>query len=266
MAWVDRRLAFASGRALIGAVLLGAMTTAATAQEAAPAEPKPLPEWLVVGEPLPPSGIPDAWKAVSRGVIPYPRESTSTPQGSTPLPFIELQEAEGEYAGHWRFLASRGRQAPHGAWRLAVSETAPYRVDAQLYCDEASGGCQQLRLGLASLQAPRPLGEAPMADWLQIITAGPCENGPVRMTAPRFPPQALREAAGGRVRVRVAFNACGQVRHASIFESSGHRHLDRAAVEAARSWRVPLPEGHTGPGQGVVPLLFEIQDDTPPAD
>ena len=265
MGWAEDMRGFVPRRALIGAVLLGAMATA-TAQEAAPVVPSPLPEWLVVAEPLPPTGIPEAWKAVSRDVIPYPRESTSTPQGTTPRPYIELQAAEGDYAGHWRFLASRGRHAPHGAWRLVVSETAPYRVHAQLYCDEESGGCQQLRLGLASLQAPRPLGEAPMADWLQIVTAGPCENGPVRMTAPRFPPQALREATGGRVRVRVAFNACGQVRHASIFESSGHRHLDRAAVEAARSWRVPLPEGHTGPGQGVVPLLFEIQDDTPPAD
>ena len=270
MAWAERQR-LSAARAIAGIALTGALSAAAFAAQDLPANAPEaaLPDWLELAPTMPPSGIPAAWKAISKDAIPYPREPAAgaAPAPGTPSPgFIELRSIDGEFAGHWRFHARRANQPPHAAWRLLVPDTAPYRVQAQLMCDEAAGGCDQLRRELAWLQAPRPDSEPPVADWLRIVTAGPCQPGPVRMTAPQFPPTALREETSGTVRVRVAFNACGEVRHAAIHESSGSRELDRAAVRAARTWRVGVPEGHIGPGQGVVPIRFEVADDSLPAE
>ncbi|MFY2762804.1 energy transducer TonB [Arenimonas sp. MALMAid1274] len=253
-----------------GCVLLlaAAFAPRALAQDAGPAaaSPVPLPAWLVVEQVLPPAGIPDAWKAVSQDVIPYPRLSASPSSSSPQPPHVELQASDGPHAGLWRFFARREQQPPQAAWQLVVSDHAPYRVTARLYCDEPSGGCRALHESLAWLPAPPPRNEAAAREWLRIVTDGPCEPGPARTPAPRFPPAAMRTEASGTVRVRVAFNACGQVRYASLFSSAGNHHLDRAAVQAARSWRLPLPDGHAGPGQAVVPVRFEIAADAAPAD
>jgi TonB family protein len=268
-------------RSLCAGLLLGALAPAALATLPPPATAgassaaiaeAPLPAWLVVAPPRPPAEIRAAWKAVEGDAMPYPREPSrrdnaaakASGQAVTPMPnFIDLTSLGAGHAGRWRFHAQRRGAGPHAAWHLTVSDAPPYRVNAQLYCNEASGDCEPLRRELALIQAPRPDSEAVMDEWLRIITSGPCEPGPVHMPAPRFPPQALREEARGTVQLRLAFNACGEVKHASVYRSSGSRHLDRAAVQTARSWRTAFPEGVTGPSQGLVSVRFEIDADAP---
>ena len=275
MGWAEPRpgSARAAIAALAGLALAGTAATAVAAGDstAATAAPPERPAWLVVPAPLPPSAIARAWDAVSGGDTPYPRDSHApappAPRGypAAPVPpFVELQAAPGEFAGQWRFHARRGDDPPHAAWRLTLPESPPYVVIAQLYCDDPNGGCEPLRRELAWLQAPRPDSAATMDQWLAIITAGPCESGPVRMPPPPFPPRALREEASGSVRVLVAHDACGQVRHASVYQSSRNRELDRAAVQAARRWRIAPPAESTGPGQAVVTVRFDIEDNYPP--
>ena len=272
MGWAEirRGSARAALAALAGLALAG--TAAAAGVTGSAAATPDLPAWLVVPAPLPPSAISSAWDAASGGAMPYPRDAVApsppAPRGypAAPVPaFIELQAAPGEFAGQWRFHARRGDDPPHAAWRLILPESPPYVVIAQLYCDEANGDCEPLRRELAWLQAPRPTSAATMDEWLAILTEGSCEPGPARTPAPAFPPRALRDGAGGSVQVLVAYNRCGDVRHAMVYASAGHRELDRAAVQAARRWRIAPPAGSTGPGQAVVTVRFDIEDALPPA-
>jgi TonB family protein len=267
-------------------LMLGAFTAnAANAQTAAPTPgataPTPdalqdagpaLPDWLAVGPPRPPSELAAAWDAVLRSGRPYMTEPVGvstmavrlSENPTAPLPYVELSADDGEYAGQWRFQAREGADLPHAAWRLVLSETPPYRVNVQIYCDDDAGDCLALRRELAQLLPPRPTQQANWAQWLRILTDGPCETGPVHMPAPRFPPMALVRGSEGVVRVALAFNACGEVRDAWVHQSSRSIMLDKAAVNAARRWRVALPADQPGPGQAVVSVRFGIEDDRLP--
>jgi TonB family protein len=263
-----------TGWRVAGGLLAACLATAAAASQSAAVELIVLPDWLVLGPPQPATGLPAAWEGVTRAAMPYLDATPSAAEmatrgwvGAAALPpFVELTVSEGEYAGLWRFHAHDGEDQPRAAWRLRLSEAPPYRVTAQLYCDAATDGCMPLQRELAQLAPPRPTQQATVADWLRIITGEPCEPGPVRTPAPDFPPQALRNGIAGTVGVLVAFNACGDVRHASVYQSSRDASLDRAAVRAARSWRVAPPEGTVAPGQAVVRVSFRIPDDIAPSE
>ncbi len=257
-------------------MLGGIAATAAPAQTPAPAadEPAALPGWLSVGPPRPASELAAAWDGVLRSGVPGMTEPVSvstmavrqSENPATPLPYAELSATEGEYAGQWRFHAREGSDLPHTAWRLALSETPPYVVTVQLYCDAAAGDCLPLRRELAELRPPRPTQEANMAQWLHILTDGPCEPGPVHMPAPHFPGVALAGGSEGVVRVALAFNACGEVRDAWVYQRSRSFALDGAAVKAVRNWRVAPPADDPGPGQAVVSIRFSIEGDSPRAE
>ena len=60
---------------------------------------------------------------------------------------------------------------------------------------------------------------------------------PLSRPAPRYPREALRDNAGGTVRVRVTVGTDGSVERLQVETGSGNRHLDRAATEAVRRWR-----------------------------
>ena len=81
---------------------------------------------------------------------------------------------------------------------------------------------------------------------------------PLSTPPPRYPQEALRMGAGGIVRITVTVAADGSVERQSLAQSSGNRHLDRAALEAVRRWRFqPAVRG----GQPVtaevsVPIVF----------
>lgn len=55
--------------------------------------------------------------------------------------------------------------------------------------------------------------------------------------APQYPAASLRRGEGGTVRVRVEVTEQGDTGAVDVAETSGSRMLDRAAVNAVRSWR-----------------------------
>ena len=54
---------------------------------------------------------------------------------------------------------------------------------------------------------------------------------------PKYPPAALRSGIGGTVLVRAEVDAAGNPVTVTVAKRSGNRDLDRAAVNAVRSWR-----------------------------
>ena len=60
---------------------------------------------------------------------------------------------------------------------------------------------------------------------------------PGRCPTPVYPPRAERQGIGGAVVLRITVGVDGGVVALTVEESSGHSILDRAALEAIRSWR-----------------------------
>ncbi len=56
-------------------------------------------------------------------------------------------------------------------------------------------------------------------------------------TQPAYPAEALRAQEQGEVRLRVSIDALGGVADVQIAQSSGSRALDRAAMDAVRTWK-----------------------------
>ncbi|KAF1722395.1 energy transducer TonB [Pseudoxanthomonas wuyuanensis] len=54
---------------------------------------------------------------------------------------------------------------------------------------------------------------------------------------PKYPPAALRSGIGGTVLVRAEIDASGKPVEVKVARRSGNRDLDRAALNAVRSWR-----------------------------
>ncbi len=78
---------------------------------------------------------------------------------------------------------------------------------------------------------------------------------------PRYPADAWQQGIGGRVVLRVQVAADGRVRAASVYRSSGHRSLDRAALQAVRKWRFEPARrlGVAVPTEVAVPITFEYE-------
>lgn len=76
-----------------------------------------------------------------------------------------------------------------------------------------------------------------------------------------YPASAQNRQVEGRVVVGFTLAADGSVQSASVVESSGHRALDRAAVNAVKA-AAPFPRPpstlFSGPLQMVVPIMFEL--------
>ncbi len=187
------------------------------------------------------------------------------PQNAVPEQFTSATayriHPDGEHAGTWWFFGDEGEKAPASAVRLVLPVAPPYVVRAELYCDDAGGGCDKARQHLSGLPAPRPAHASVLEEWFRIVEHEPCEQGPVRMPAPPYPSSALRIEASGWVKLRIFYNACGQVRYASVHTSSGHPELDLAAVRGTQHWRIPMPEGPPKSGFGLVPIKFELEPD-----
>ncbi|RDS81069.1 energy transducer TonB [Dyella psychrodurans] len=73
-----------------------------------------------------------------------------------------------------------------------------------------------------------------------VVDANPPHCKPVivrRSTpAPAMPPQSLRQRHVGTTKLQILLNSDGTIRDAKVYESSGYRELDRAALEAASRW------------------------------
>jgi len=106
---------------------------------------------------------------------------------------------------------------------------------------------------------PPPAPVAPVAAPAPVAAARGSDTPiPVSQPAPRYPQEALRLNAGGTVRVRVTVATDGSVDRLEVAESSGNRHLDRAAMEAVRRWRFQpaVRDGQPVVADVVVPIVF----------
>ncbi|TLX22178.1 energy transducer TonB [Thermomonas fusca] len=81
---------------------------------------------------------------------------------------------------------------------------------------------------------------------------------PLSTPAPRYPREALRMGAGGTVRITVTVAADGSVERQELTDSSGNRHLDRAALETVRRWRFQPATRNGKPvaAEVSVPIVF----------
>ena len=58
------------------------------------------------------------------------------------------------------------------------------------------------------------------------------------MNPPQYPPEEQRRGITGTVTVGLTYDANGNVTDVQVIKSSGNRNLDRAAVKAAKRWKV----------------------------
>lgn len=93
--------------------------------------------------------------------------------------------------------------------------------------------------------------------------AGQLDSLPVQVFSPQpeYPAAALQEGLEGRVVLRVAIDASGQVTAASLLRSSGHASLDQAARQAVLRWRFepPLRLGIAVRTEIAIPIRFQIE-------
>jgi protein TonB len=92
----------------------------------------------------------------------------------------------------------------------------------------------------------------------KIITARPLYR---RNPPPNYPKRAQRRGLEGMVILDVRVNKAGEVKDLTVFRSSGHKMLDRAAVKSVRKW---LFQPGTRNGQKIetrvrVPVRFRLQ-------
>jgi protein TonB len=82
---------------------------------------------------------------------------------------------------------------------------------------------------------------------------------PLNQPAPAYPQEALRRNAGGTVRIQAMVGPDGRVERLEVVQSSGNRHLDRAASEAVRRWtfRPATRNGQPVSGSVSVPISFD---------
>jgi protein TonB len=109
--------------------------------------------------------------------------------------------------------------------------------------------------------APPPLpstASAPAAS-----SAAPTRPEPLagQTPAPRYPTQALRRGESGTVMVRAQIGPDGTANDVEVANSSGSRHLDRAAVDAVKRWRFrpAMRDGQPTAGTVMVPISFQAQ-------
>lgn len=93
-----------------------------------------------------------------------------------------------------------------------------------------------------------PAPEPPRSDAGQLVEPMPIDE---LNTPPRYPPRAIQLHLQGRVTLRVVVDARGRVLRCSVFRSSGFDILDRAALDAVRSWVF-----RDGPGEIDLPIDF----------
>lgn len=111
----------------------------------------------------------------------------------------------------------------------------------------------------SSSAAARPSGE-PASDSAQSRTEATVDATSKNMNPPRYPPAAFRAGIEGQVTLIVDVSADGTVTNVSISKTSANRDLDRAAMEAARTWRFnPAQENGEGvAGRVSVPVTFAL--------
>lgn len=86
------------------------------------------------------------------------------------------------------------------------------------------------------------------------------EVSPVASLQPDYPAAAFRNREEGTVLVRVDVDAQGNATHVDVAKRSGSRDLDKAAVEAVRSWKFnpAIKGGKQIAASAQVPVEFKL--------
>jgi len=92
---------------------------------------------------------------------------------------------------------------------------------------------------------------------------GPVPDVPARVVyqpMPSRPPQAVRQQHEGTTIVLISYGADGNVLDVIVYKSSGYRELDRAAMDAAKTWRIQpgLKDGVPLKGRITAPITFSL--------
>lgn len=94
------------------------------------------------------------------------------------------------------------------------------------------------------------------------VPAAPPELVPLSTPSDTSQPwHQLRGHLDGRVLVHVDIDGSGQVRSASLGESSGDPVLDEHALRSVRRWRFAVPADHAGGFAGELPMRFSSRGD-----
>ena len=101
---------------------------------------------------------------------------------------------------------------------------------------------------------PPPPPPAPGDDYVPSSDLTGLANSP-----PRYPEAAVAQCASGLVRLRISIDATGKVLNIATDKSSGNRDLDRAAIEAAKTWvfNPGRQQGQPIGGDIMVPVNFQ---------
>ena len=147
-----------------------------------------------------------------------------------------------------------------GALRTA-GEAVPHPVDRPT----ASPPPVQSQSNLTARPSHGAVGAVPS----DTVEAVPAQYAGIALgnRSPAYPYAARRIGVEGRVVIGVAVGRDGFVANAAIAESSGHRLLDRAALEAVRDWRF-IPAKRAGQPVAstiAVPIVFRLANETAPA-
>lgn len=147
-------------------------------------------------------------------------------------------------------------------------ETLPAPVPADVAGDNgAASGLGLPRPDARPAEQPRIVDEPPMPPPAP-VAAPPAPTAPAKADsavpvptsrpAPDYPREALNRGIGGIVRVRAVVAADGSVERMEVAESSGNRHLDRAAMDAVRRWKFKpaMRGGQPVSAEVIVPLEF----------
>ena len=115
--------------------------------------------------------------------------------------------------------------------------------------------------GAPDALAPPPEDRNLYEAWATSVASEACTPGPASTPAPAYPAKALRLQASGRVVLALFTNRCGDVRDAWVAESSGNADIDRAAVRAARAWKLPPRPDGAAAGHSRVAIDFDFGPD-----
>ena len=205
--------------------------------------------------------------------------ASSSPVG--PIAAAQTNAPPGRPEVQWHGPAPRNKPAPPPhTQRTAASPLAAERAVAAL-------APQALPTGSDAVPHPvdRPTASPPPVQSQSNLTARPShgavgavpsdtvETVPAQYAgialgnrSPAYPYAARRIGVEGRVVIGVTVGRDGFVANAAIAESSGHRLLDRAALEAVRNWRF-IPAKRAGQPVAstiAVPIVFRLANESAP--
>jgi len=123
---------------------------------------------------------------------------------------------------------------PHATFQSPPQRVVTPPAAAQTFATQPTSPQQ------VALAPPRP---APPPQ--PVAPPKPVSTAPAFTPAPNYPKEDLAAGHEGIVMVQLVMNADGSVRAASVAQSSNYPTLDAAALDVARTWRIPAAAGRT---------------------